>query len=594
MDAEKVNPSPSGSTTHATAWFVGSRWRKSAYSLSFLAILVVGIGLRIWRLGTVPGPLADEVVAAASLHSLFSSGSGGLLSTVTPILDGRLIVKTFVGTRLVDLRLVPVAFGLGTIALTIDFTGRLFGRAASLLAGCAVAVMPWAIYYSRLFFPASEYIFFSLLMVYSGVALVNQHSKWWLLVCCASAAVTIYIYPASIVSTPLLLLATAASYRTLARKLPASTWLWGPLLFLALLVPYAWAHLVHIASGTANVNAVIGSRQLFRSGLPFATEMVHFMRSYFSYFTPSFLLFHGDPDPAQSIQVIGQVGPIITILGVIGIFISIRKIRDPQYLILVMLLLVFPIADALTLQNSIGNSDVAALGVIPWGMLAGIGGARIARWIGELGGRLVSATRPAPANVLHSIGAATHGPSTIKIIALYIVGLFLVAQVSLFAPTYFGPYNDTYASYFESGFTRVASVLAHAGIKINGLPVTIDAGYDRSKMFAYFLDYKVNITSEYQSCQLLPRRVLLYSVAEQIIVIREGRDYGAAAGCVNQLTLIQREIHAFNRSGGNVHVVTLGIFHNDPDQLSGPRYETAVLLLQPGKLRSLTDSKIGG
>jgi len=593
LDVAQVNSSPNGSTTQATAAHEDSRWRKSAYSLSVLAILVVGGGLRAWRLGSVPGPLADEVVAAASLHSLFISRSGGVLSIITPILDGRLVVKTFFGTRLVDLRVIPVAFGLGTIALTIDLANRLYGRAASLLAGCGVAVMPWAIYYSRLYFPASEYIFVSLLMIYSGVALVHQRPRWWLLVCCASAAVTIYIYPASIVSTPLLLVVIAACYRKSVSRLPASTWLWGPLLLLALLVPYAWAHVVNITSGTATINGVIGTRQLFRSGLPFATEMVHFIRSYFSYFTPAYLLFHGDPNPAQSVQSIGEVGPIIAGLGIVGMFMSITKMRNPQYLLVFMLLLVFPVGDALTLQNSIGNSDVAALGVIPWGMLAGIGGAGLAGGIGALSVRLKLLSRRAPI-AAQSVGAtAAHRLLTVRGIALYIVGLLLVAQVSLFAPRYFGLYNDIYATYFESGFSRVGGVLARAGIASQGLPMTIDAGYDRSMMFSYFLDYKVNITSVYQSCQLLPRRTLLYSVAEQIIVIREGRDYGTAPGCVNQLTLIPREIKAFNQAGGNVHVEVLAIFHNDPDQLTGPHYETAVVLLQHGTLHRASKRPIG-
>lgn len=594
LDAGTLSSTESESTTRATPAYEDSRWGQWAYLLSVLVILIVGVGLRAWRLSTVPAPLADEVVAAASLRSLFNSASGGVLSIVTPILDGRLIVKTFLGTRLSDLRVIPMAFGLGTIVLTIDFARRLFGRAASLLAGCAIAVMPWTIYYSRLFFPASEYIFLSLFMVYSGVALVHQRSRWWLPACCVSAAVTIYIYPASIVSTPLLLLVTAACYHNSARRLPASTWLSGSLLFLALLVPYAWAHLVNIASGTATANGVIGSRQLFRSGLPLATDLVHFFESYFSYFTPTYLLFKGDPDPAQSVRVIGEVGPIITVLGIVGIAISLRKIRDPRYLLMLLLLLVFPVADALTLQNSIGNSDVAALGVIPWGMLAGVGGVGIARWIGELGGQLATVARHAPAAAATSLGtAAAQRASTHRAIALCFVGLLLVAQVSLFAPTYFGPYNDTYASYFESGFTQVGRILARAGIPLNGLPVTIDAGYERSLMFSYFLGFRLDITSVYQSCQLLPVRTLLYSVPQQIIVIREGRDYGATVGCVNQLTLIPREIHAFDQSGGNLHVTILGIFQNDPDQLSGPRYQTAVLLLQHGKLAPASDRQIG-
>ena len=576
-------------TTHAVASDENNRLMKLSYVFSVLAILVVAVILRAWRIGTVPGPLADEVVAAASLHYHFSSRSGGILSIVTPILDGRVLVKTFGGTRVANLRVIPVMFGLGTVALTIDLARRLFGRPASLLAGCAVAVMPWAIYYSRIFFPASEYIFFSLFTIYAGVAIVHERSKWWLPICATSAGVTMYIYPVSIVTTPLLLLVVAASFRKATSRLAARSWLLGSLTLLALLLPYVWAHVVNIATGTATINSVIGSRQLFRSRLSFATDLLHFFRSYLSYFTPSYLLLHGDPNPAQSVQIIGEVGPIIAALGLVGIMISLRNIRDPRYVLVALLLLVFPVGDALTLQNSIGNSDVAALGVIPWGVLAGIGGAGIARSIAEFRARL--ATRVTAATAAAPGAAAAERPSTARVMGTYLVALLLLAQVSLFAPTYFGRYDNTYAFYFESGFTPVAGILSRAGIY--GLPVTIDAGYGRSVMFSYFLDYQLNITSVYQSCDLLPLRTLLYSVAQQVIIIREGWDYGSTPGCVNQLTLIQREIRAFVQAGGNVHLEMLGSFYNNPNQLAGPRYKTAVLLLQHGRLLPASDRPAG-
>lgn len=558
-----------------------NRGVKIVYALALVAIMIIAISLRVWRLGSVPRPLADEVVAAVSLHSLFNSSSGGLLSIVTPVLDGRAIVKAFGGTRLVDLRMISVLFGLGTVLVIVDLANRLYGRGAALVAGCAVAIMPWAVYYSRIFFPAAEYMFVSLLVVYTAIAVLHRESTWWLLVCCTMIAVTIYIYPASIVSTPLVLVVVVMSYDRAAKRLPLSTWLWGALLTSVLLMPYIWAHLINIGTGTATINGVIGSRQLFRSGLPLGAEVTQFARSYASYFTPSYLLFHGDPNPGQSIQTIGEVGPILTVMGLVGLLVSIKRIREHQYRLVVLLLLVFPVADALTLQNSIGNSDVAVLGVIPWALLAGVGGIEIAQWAGSISKRLAGGSRHHSGSVGPSGAAAQvgHGLPIAQLVSLSIAGLLTIAQVVQFAPRYFGPYNQTYPSYFEMGFARVGDVLKRAGLRTDGLPVTIDAGYQRALMYSYFLHYRIRIASVYQSCQPLPRDVLLYSVPEQIIVIREGRDYGADRGCVNQLTLISREIAAFKHYSKHFHIRVLKIFQNDPKQLSGPRYETAVLLL---------------
>lgn len=113
------------------------------------------------------------------------------------------------------------------------------------------------------------------------------------------------------------------------------------------------------------------------------------------------------------------------------------------------------------------------------------------------------------------------------------------------------------------------------------------------QMFAYFPNHEVNITSEYQSCQLLPRRTLSFSVTEQIATIHEGRDYVTTAGCLNQPTPIPKEIHTFDRSGRKACVVILMILHDYLDQPSGPRRETAFLWLPHGKLHSVTDPQTG-
>lgn len=550
------------------------------YLTTTILIFLVGIGLgiRAWRLGSVPGPFADEVLSAQSLHTLFTRRSNGLLSIITPILDGRALVKLADGSRLIDLRVVALTFGIGTIVVVMMLTIRVYGRIASIVGGCAAAVMPWAIYYSRIFFPASEYLFFSILMVYACIRILDQHSNDWLLVACVAGAVTIYIYPAAIVSTPLLLLSIATSYRKSVMTLSRSTWLAAFIVFIILIVPYIIGHLLDIGSSVTTMNNVIGSRQLINSGLPLGAEIRHFVDSYMSYFSISYLALHGDPNPVQSIQAVGEIGPILCIVGIVGMVVCLRKIRQPRYLLVLMLLMLYPIADALTLQNSMGNSDVAVLGVIPWSLLIGIGGDSIVSWTRDCVVSLIlQQVNKVTIRKNRGIQAETGSYGQVgSIVALGGVLLLLISQLFLFLPTYFGVYDATYAYRFEYGFANIVNILKES--QIYGLPVTVDAGYERAEMYSYFNDNRLDITSVYQSCYPLPINYAHYAVAEQVLVIREGRDYGADPGCINQLSLIPREIHTLEGAGRKVRV--LKIFSNDPGQLSGPRYKTAVLLIE--------------
>jgi len=549
------------------------------YVFAVAIIVAVGFVLRAWRLGAVPGPFADEVVSAESLHSLFNTRvGGGILSIVTPILDGRLLVKTVMGAKLIDLRIVSLVFGLGTILIVIDLVRRLYGRTASIIAGGAASVMPWAIYYSRIFIPASEYVFFSILMVYAGLALLDRRSNMWLVVGCVSAAVTVYIYPTSIVSTPLLIAVVVVYRRRAVVRMRLSIWLSSILLFLALMIPYAVGHLVDVGPSTATINRVIGSRLLLNSGLSLGAECAQFLRSYISYFTPAFLAVRGDPNPMQSIQTLGEIGPVLYVIGLIGIIIAIIRIRQPKYQFVILILLVFPVGDALTLQNSIGNSDVAALGIVPWCMLVGIGGAAIIHVVaGATYRKTVDDASAGISSENHSV--QTKGKRRnirAELAVLCSIMLLFGAQLELFAPTYFGRYDNMYGYRFEYGFSSIAYIIKQQ--KLNSLPVTIDAGYQRSQMYQYFNNNKINIVSSYQSCRLLPYDYLHYAVAEQVLVIREGWDYASTPGCVNQLSLIRKEINALRLTGRTVKVEAQ--FRNDPQQLSGPRYHTVVLLLQ--------------
>jgi len=545
-----------------------------------LGIAAVAVLTRFWALGAVPGPLADEVLAAASLHSLFHTG-GGFLGIVTPLIDGRAIVAAIGGRSVADLRAVAAVFGLGTIALLMVGTRRLFGEVTAVSVGAVMALMPWSVYYSRIFFPASEYVCASAAVVLTAVASIETRRFRWVVLCGIAGALSIYVYPTAIVTTPILLLTVGVAYRSSLRKSVFAAAGIGATSLL-LLVPYLVAQMLVPNSAAAKINGVIGSRLLFTSELSAPAMMSHAAEAWYSYFTFGFVVAHGDPNPVQSIQTMGEVGPLIGIVAAVGIVVSIARIRQPAYQLVLLSLILFPIGDALTLQNAIGNSDVAAIGMLPWSVLAGIGAEALigltqrTAWRGRRRenppyGMGEIDTRDMPRRRVNTALTAS--------IAIGL-GLLLAAQSVGFFQGYFGSYVDEYAYRFEFGFAPVVATLEHPTSRfrgVGGLPVSVLAGYERPQMLEYYSNYKLKVVQVLQGCALPPKTFVRYAVAKQVIVVREGWDYGSTPGCVDQTMLIQQTLDELRRAGRTVIVINM--FDNNARQSSGPRYQTAVLLL---------------
>lgn len=538
-------------------------YRAYPFRLAVAAAAGLGLLIRAYRLGGVPGPLGDEVTAAVTLRHGTALGVG-ILGAITPIIDGRSVLKALGVSGLTGLRAIPLCFGIITVVVVAVFAAEMFDRRVGVFAAMAVAAMPWAIYYSRVFFPASEYLCLSCLLVLClRRGITGDRSLRYAVAAAVVAAASIYLYPPAIVSSPLLTLSVLGTGSSFGLKRPLrllAQVTFGTTLFL---IPYGIAHLVAVNTATSGINRVIGSRLLLTSGLSVGQMMVRFAHSYVSYFTPAYLAFHGDPNPAQSVRTFGELGLGLTLLGVVGILLCLASLKQENSRLLLLLLLLYPVADALTLQNAVGNSDVAVIGVLPWALLAGLGTSRIYVWIGDGLQKL-----------------AKHGERKRRVcigVSASVSGLCLIlGQVCCFVPEYLGPYVSHFAYHFEFGFSRVEAIVKRAGVA--GLPVAVDAGYLRNEMYSYFTSGQLNIRSVYQACTPLPRKYLLYAVPEQVLVVREGWDYGSTPGCVSQRSLIARELRALRAYGRRF--VVLAVFKNAPGSPSSATYRTAVILIQ--------------
>ena len=496
----------------------GVRTRLKRYRLHFAiaAVLLLASSLRFPDLQKVPLPLADEILATVDVHYMITTGRHwdgahpGILAYAIPALDGRFLVSLLGGNTIPDFRLVSAFFGVLTVGLMVWLGRELLDVRFGVLSAGALAVMPWHIYFSRIYIPGSEYLFLTLLAICSELAALRRRSIALSMVAAISAAGSIYIYPVALVSTPLLMGTVLAfrwrGFRSFGLLRTAAVLVFGAVL----LLPYGLDHLVTSDRSVSDANAVITGKGIWNYGLQISAMTRQFVSSWATYMNPNFVLLHGDPNVAQSIQQMGQVGLVLGIIGWIGILVAVYR-RTALHLLLIAITAAYPIADALTYDDAWGNSLRGIVGSVVWALWFAAGVLELQRFARK-------SLRPA---------------------ALTAVGAAVAIQTVLFVGNYFGPYTLRYAYAFETGYDNIYPSLARNGLQ--DVPITLHAGYARDAALQYFSQYRLRAADKSLACFALPYTQLHYAALPRVIVVREDRLFADVPYCVNQSKLIERD-----------------------------------------------------
>ena len=453
----------------------------------------------------MPPPLADEVLAATDIRSLLLSGrhftgvKPEILSWITPALDGRLLVAQLVEPTVGALRLVSALFGIGTVALVIVLGRELRRPLVGLAAAGALAVMPWHIYVSRVYFPASQCLFFTALAILLLFVALRRRSLALALGAAAAAAASIYLYPVALVSTPALLGAVLVARRRELRHFGFLNYLVVAEIGAFLMLPYVFARLRASGPLLSNVNAVISAKLLWHQDLSITTMIGRFLESWISYFDPRFLLLRGDPNVAQSTQQVGALGWAIGALACVGIVAGVARRRPVDRFLLAWTVL-FPIGDAITAVDAHSNGVRGVTGAMVWALWAGAGAAELT----ALAGRRAVAV--AACSVL-AVGA----------------------QVAVFSDYYFGAYGREHASAFEVGFDRVYPALV--ANDLTDVAVTFHGGYQRADVLEQLSRHRIDVVGSVLACYDLPYESLDQLAPAAVIVVRDDPSYESDPAC---------------------------------------------------------------
>jgi uncharacterized protein (TIGR03663 family) len=109
------------------------------------------------------------------------------------------------------MRLVPVLFGLGLVALTLTLR-RYLGPVAVLVAGALLAVSPGAVYFSRYFIHETLVVALSMALVVATTFYLDRREVRFLVAAAAAAALLFATKETGIITVVVLLIATAIAH----------------------------------------------------------------------------------------------------------------------------------------------------------------------------------------------------------------------------------------------------------------------------------------------------------------------------------------------------------------------------------------------
>lgn len=329
-------------------------------------LIILGFLARVWQFGAIPNSLYwDEIAIGLDARSLLESGkdlvgqswfqplfvSYGDYKAPVYIWLVTLLGKLFSVSEIV-IRLPSLLAGLGIAWLVYDLVKLISPKKSRLplLVLANLAVMPWAIHFSRIGFESHLSLFWLTLMV-------------WLIVkknylAAMAGVLGIYSYISLRLIAPLLFLVFA----------------WGKgwkytLVGLAI-IGAGVLFLTNSGSYAVSQQYRLSNDNLITAPISKIAKGQKFLSNYFDFFEPKFLLTSGDPNLRHHSGFGGELLLVQGLLVIIGL-------TRANKLMLAWLLLAPTVA---ALVNETPHSSRAIYMIVPLAYLAGLGWQKLAKW----------------------------------------------------------------------------------------------------------------------------------------------------------------------------------------------------------------------
>ncbi len=332
-------------------------------------LIILGIAARLWQFGSVPASFYwDEVAIGLDARSLLSTGkdltghswlqplfySYGDYKAPVYIWVVTLFGKLFGSVSEWAIRLPSLIAGLALIWLVSDLVKLIAPKNKTLpvLAAVNVAVMPWAIHFSRIGFESHLSLVLLTLMVWLAV------KKNWFAPFIGVLGIYSYISARFLVPTLFLLFAWRYKFKYLIFGLAV---IGAGILTLTQSGDYAVSQQYRLSNDNL-LNSTVYVRKVDKAR--------KFLSNYFDFFDPKFLLSQGDPNLRHHSGWGGELLLIQGLLVIVGL-------AGANRLMLAWLLL-SPVVAALV--NETPHASRAIYMIVPLAYLAGLGWQRLVKY----------------------------------------------------------------------------------------------------------------------------------------------------------------------------------------------------------------------
>ncbi|MCG8583236.1 MAG: hypothetical protein MI757_00805 [Pirellulales bacterium] len=218
-----------------------SVWRSIGVALmvcNVVALVVVAIAFRLWRLESLPGVNGDEAWFGVQANDLLA---GRTIDWRTP--SGNSLPQFFFWPTVALHSLFEPSFALlrtvavisGLMALPVNFylCRRAFNVRVATISTIALAILPVNIAYSRFGWETSQTLLFALPVCLLSVLAVREplHRARWSMAAAAALLMSLLVHPTNVFLAPIVAAALAYTWRVELRshldpRIAPKTWLW--------------------------------------------------------------------------------------------------------------------------------------------------------------------------------------------------------------------------------------------------------------------------------------------------------------------------------------------------------------------------------
>lgn len=438
------------------------------HTILLVAILGLGLGLRLYRLGDVPaGFFCDEASIGYNAYTLLTQGADeygvphpiffrafGEYKSPIEIYSTVPFIAVF-GLNEVAVRLTSVVYGELCLVAIYLLVRQLFQHsrqreALALLSALFLAISPWHIHFSRVSLEGlMPWVFFTTFGLY--LFLKAQQRPWLLPAALVSFALALYSYFPARIFVPLLGIGLCCIYYRFFLSHWRETLVSAAVLAICL-VPFVQNLLS--PGGFARWQQV----SIFAHPPDGQPIWQHIALNYLSHFSINFLFTKGD---------IGMVGQLVTrhsvrgmgelylfqlplvVLGFVRLALLGRR-ASQSALVLALWLILYPVGSMFT-TDAAAQGTRSIIGVVPWQIVSAVG----LVYLFQLGSQVIQRfrTRPLPSAVPTAAGVA--GAATIGAA----IAVFFVGYLSL----YFGSYNSYTSDFWgwQYGARNIVQYFVH-------------------------------------------------------------------------------------------------------------------------------------